>query len=312
MAAKQSSSSCLSFLKDALLLPTRNPKLFGPVFLLVAIPTLLINITNVLFIQPLSEDILFDVNKIKNTDPSSSEYARLMEEMMKEVRELLVIAIVMSVTAVVFSFIKQIVALFAASTTYSGDRYSIAELISKVIMKGHRILGPLITMAMVSALEFACVLLLGILVQQLMRQFSTGVIFLFVFQTLAVLYLNVVFGVTVAVSVADTERRGVPALRQAWRLMTQVRRKEGCVLAVVIYLLGAAPSPLYMVAIGFAKKSMAAGLALLTVYTLLSGTVQIFYFDAAMVYYYQAMETKMAMMADDFDYVKVPTGEASV
>ena len=53
-----------------------------------------------------------------------------------------------------------------------------------------------------------------------------------------------------------------------------------------------------------------AGLALLSVYALLCGLVQLFYYAAAMVYYYQAMDSKEVMAHDD--YVKIPTGEATV
>nr|TKW31532.1 hypothetical protein SEVIR_2G112000v2 [Setaria viridis] len=105
---------------------------------------------------------------------------------------------------------------------------------------------------------------------------------------------------------ADREHRGVGALRQAWRLMTRVWRKPGFVLVLVIHLVAMVPSPLYMVALG----SMAMGMALLVVYALLSGLVELFYFSAATVYYYQAMESKEVVTAHD--YVKIPTGEATV
>ncbi|XP_062225189.1 uncharacterized protein LOC133923903 [Phragmites australis] len=309
--AKASSASCLSFLKDALLLPTRNTKLFVPVFILVAVPTLLIQITNVLYIQPLTADILVHINKIKNIDPSTPEYAKLMEEIIKEARELVIISIAFQITAFVLGIAKQIVTFFAASTTYSGDRYSLPELLSKVIMKGHRLKGPLITIALVGVLEFACMALLTALIQLVMRHSAAlymALLFIFPF-FVTFLYLNVVFMVTVAVSVADTERRGMSALRQAWRLMTRVKKKEGCVLVVVINLLSLAVSPLYVVALGYTKKSMEMGLVLLSVYALMFGAVELFYFTAAMVYYNQAMESKEVMA---HDYVKIPTVEANV
>ena len=109
---------------------------------------------------------------------------------------------------------------------------------------------------------------------------------------------------------ADADRRGVSALTLAWRLMTKVWRKEGCVLVVVLHLVATILSPLYAVALGCLKKSMPMGLALLSVYALLCGLVQLFYYAAAMVYYYQAMDSKEVMAHDD--YVKIPTGEATV
>ncbi|CAN6210215.1 unnamed protein product [Urochloa humidicola] len=309
MAAK-ASSSCLSFLKDALLLPTLNAKLFVPVLLLVAIPTLLLQITNVFCIEPLTTDILLHINEMKNMDPSSPDYAKLATEILKEARKVTIIAIAVMIITFVCSFANQIVAFFATSTTYSGDRYLLPELVSKVIIKGRRLMGPLITISLVSLLNFICMLLLAALLQFAMRHMGVlYMVVLFVLPFLVFLYLNVVSIVTTAVSVADTEHRGVSALRQAWRLMTQVSRKQGCVLVVVVHLVAMVPSPLYMFALGYSKKSMPMGLALLVVYALLSGLVELFYFSAATVYYYQAMESKETTA---HDYVKIPTGEATV
>lgn len=307
--AKSSSSSCLSFLKDALLLPTQNAKLFVPVFLLVTAPLFLVQITNVFCIQPRTADMLHHLDEIKNMDTSSADYAKLMAEILKEARELVIISITLLIITFAESSAKQIIAFFATSTTYGGDRYSLPELFTKVIMKGRRLRGPLITIAMVDVLNVACMLLLAVLLQLVMRHL--GVLYmavLFVLPFLAFLYFNVVFFVAIAASVADADRRGVSALGLAWRLMTKVWRKEGCVLVVVVHLVAMALSPLYAVALGCLKKSMPMGLALLSVYALLSGLVQLFYFAAAMVYYYQAMESKEVMA---HDYVKIPTGEAT-
>ena len=123
--AKSSSSSCLSFLKDALLLPTQNAKLFVPVFLLVTAPLLLLQITNVFCIQPRTTDILHHLDEIKNMDPSSADYAEIMAEILKEARELVIISIALLIITFAESFAKQIIAFFATSTTYDGDRYSL-------------------------------------------------------------------------------------------------------------------------------------------------------------------------------------------
>lgn len=307
--AKVVSSSWVSFLKDALLLPTRNAKLFIPVVLLLAIPSFLLRIINLFCIKPLTAGILHHLNDIKNMDPSSPDYAKLMSEILKEARELVIITIALVILTFVFASSNQIIAFFAVSTTYSGDRYSLPELFSKVILKGRRLIGPLITVAMVTVLNILCMFVLVALVQLVMHHFGViYVVVLFVLPFLVFLYINVVFVVAAAVSVADTEHRGVSALRQAWQMMTRVWRKQGCVLVVVAHLVALVPSPLYMVAVGYSKKSMPLGLALLFVYALLVGLVELFNFAAAMVYYYQAMESKVVM---EHDYVKVPTSEAT-
>lgn len=202
--AKSSSSSCLSFLKDALLLPTKNAKLFVPVFLLVTAPLILLQITNVFYIQPRTADMLHHINEVKNMDPSSADYAKLMVEIMKEAKELAMFYIALLVITFAGNFAKQIIAFFATSTTYAGDRYSLPELFTKVIMKGRHLRGPLITVAMVGVLNVACALLVVALLQLAMR--LLGVLYmaiLFVLPFLAFLYLDVVFFVAVAASVAD-------------------------------------------------------------------------------------------------------------
>lgn len=79
--------------------------------------------------------------------------------------------------------------------------------------------------------------------------------------------------------------------------MTWVRRKEGFVLAQAAHLLPALLTPLY------AKKSLATGLFLQSLYALLCCAFQLFSIVAATVYYYQAMESKEGVLA--CGYVKI-------
>ncbi|CAD6336266.1 unnamed protein product [Miscanthus lutarioriparius] len=235
--AKSSSSSCLSFLKDALLLPTQNAKLFVPVFLLI-------------------------------------------------------------------------IAFFATSTTYAGDRYSLPELFTEVIMKGRRLRGPLITVAMVGVLNVACILLLVALLQLAMSHMGGA------------LHGGPLRAPVPRVPVPQHRllrrhsrvggRRGPPRRERAHAGVAadDTGVEEGRLRAGRRGPTGGDGSiPLHAVALAWLKKSMPMGLALLSVYALLSGLVQLFYYAAAMVYYYQAMESKEVMA---HDYVKIPTGEATV
>uniref|UniRef100_A0A0E0QN47 Uncharacterized protein n=1 Tax=Oryza rufipogon TaxID=4529 RepID=A0A0E0QN47_ORYRU len=295
--------------QEALVLPTQNPKLFTPVFLLIALPSFLVLSTNVLFVQPLSMDMAELAIKLQTTDPSSAEYRMILEELKHDVTQLILVVVAVELVALVLGFVNQCVGFFAASSTYSGDRYSLPELLRKA-MKGN-LKGPLITIAMVTVLRVTYMALLGVLiysVMQVQRHYLIKVlsvqVLLFVLCFLAFLYFNVVGMVSVAVSVGDTERRGIRALRQAWRLMTRVRRKEGLVLVVAICLLSIAVSPVNLVAAAY-TKNMVLGLCLLVVYALLSGAEQLFYFAAATVYYCQAMDSKGEAM--DYAYAKIPT-----
>ncbi|KAM0900560.1 hypothetical protein ACQ4PT_020564 [Festuca glaucescens] len=308
MAAK--TTSYFTFLKEALILSTRNPKLFTPVLLLFAVTAFLTSSVQVLFVQPFTDDLfshLSHVIEIKSTDLSTYEYAEHLEAIKQDA----VIVVPELIIALALGLVVQILAFFAASTTYSGDRYSVAELVREM-SKGSALKGPSITIAVVTALNLAWMGILVALVSVMMRGRPVvlsvqGLVFALAF--LAFLCFTVLAVVSVAVSVSDDECRGVRALRRAWRLMTRVRRKEGLVLVLVAHLLPAVVNPAYGVALAYAKKSTAVALCVLAVYAFLSGAQQVFYLAATTVYYYEAMEIKEAAPCG---YAKIPSAEGNV
>nr|BAJ95037.1 predicted protein [Hordeum vulgare subsp. vulgare] len=311
MAAK--ATSCFTFLKEALVLPTQNPKLFAPIFILLAAIAFLVPAVNVVFIQPLTAEMLRHLAEMQTTDPSTAEFARLLQEIRQEARELVIITVALTVVTLALVFAKQILSFSAASTTYSGDRYTLAELLRRLTKWGN-LRGPLVTVGVVTALQLTFMVLLGVYLSSVMRH--SGLLSvqgaLFVLAFLAFIYFGVVAVVGVAVSVADEGCRGVRALGRAWRLMTRVSRKEGALLAAVMVLLPTVLSPVSALALAYAKKSMAAGLCLLAVQALLSGAVELFYIAAATVYYYEAMESKGVMVLAFDGYAKIPSREANV
>ncbi|KAM3370662.1 hypothetical protein ACQJBY_018172 [Aegilops geniculata] len=299
MAAKI--TSCFTFLKEALILPTLNPKLFAPVLLFFAVTAFLDPLVHVVFVQPLGDGMASHLAEINSTDPSSAEYAKLVEKLMeteemKQVGKRMVrIAIAQFTVGPALGLVKQILALFAASTTYSGDLYSLAGLLRELVSGRISLKGPSITIAVVGALDFAGAVLAALRYQVMGGRSGwlsvQGLVSLLAH--LASLCFTVIALVGVAASVADSRKcRGVRVLRQAWRLVTRVRWKEGLVLVLVAYLGPTVVAPLHRFAFGYAKKSMAACLCLMTVYALMSGAQQLFSLAAATVYYYQAMESK--------------------
>ncbi|XP_020160860.1 uncharacterized protein [Aegilops tauschii subsp. strangulata] len=299
MAAKI--TACFTFLKEALILPTLNPKLFAPVLLFFAVTAFLDPLVHVVFVQPLGDGMASRLTEINNTDPSSAEYGKLVEkfmetEEMKQVgKRMLRITIAQFTVGPALGLVKQILALFAASTTYSGDRYSLAGLLSELVSGRISLKGPSITIAVVGALDFAGAVLAALRYHVIGGR--SGVLsvqgLVSLLAHLASLCFTVIALVGVAASVADSRKcRGVRALRQAWRLVTRVRRKEGLVLVLVAYLGPTVVAPLHRFALGYSKSSMAACLCLMAVYALLSGAQQLFSLAAATVYYYQAMENK--------------------
>ncbi|XP_020164657.1 uncharacterized protein [Aegilops tauschii subsp. strangulata] len=313
MAAK-TPSSCFAFLKEALILPTRNPKLFAPVFLLLAVATFLVRSVHVVFIQPLADDMARSIYLIemRNTGISCAECAKLEDG----ARRIMLISIAQVILMLALGFVKKALAFFAASTTYSGDRYSLAELVRKVMCKGNTLKGPAITFAVVTALGLAwtAVLVAVRTTTVMMLGRRSGVLsvqgFVFLLTLLAELCFAVVALVSVAASVVDGEPRGVRALRQAWRLMTRVRRKEGLLLVVLACLLPTVVAPVYRAALMYSRRSMAAGLCVLAGYALLFGALQLVYLAAATVLYYEAMESKEAVPCDD--YAQIPSNEGDV
>ncbi|XP_037489634.1 uncharacterized protein LOC119368498 [Triticum dicoccoides] len=293
MAAKI--TSCFVFLKEALILPTLNPKLFAPVVLLFAVTAFLDSLVDDVFFQPLVDDMGSRHIAVNNTDTlSATEYSKLTEETEPGGTKLILITFSEVIVNLAVGYVKQILALFAASTTYSGDRYSLAELLRPLVNGRISLKGPSVTIAVVGAVDFA--LAVPYALPHYVMHGRSGVLsvqgLVSHLANLGSLCFTVVALVGVAASAVDRKCRGVRALRQAWRLVTRVRRKEGLVLVLVAYLGPTVVAPLHGFALGYAKKSTAACLCLLAVCALLSGAQELFSLAAATVYYYQAMESK--------------------
>ncbi|XP_044334568.1 uncharacterized protein [Triticum aestivum] len=294
MAAKI--TSCFTFLKEALILPTLNPKLFAPVLLLFAVTAFLDSLEDVVFVQPLVDDMGSRLITVNSTDPLGAEYTKLTEETEPGGTELLLIAVSEVIVALAVGFVKKILALFAASTTYSGGRYSLAALLRELVNGRISLKGPSITIAVVDAFDFASAVLAALiptpaLMGGLSRVLSVQGLVSHLANHVSLCF-TVVALVGVAVSAVDRRCRGMRALRQAWRLVTRVRKKQGFVLVLVAYLGPTVVAPLHGFALGYAKRSTAACLCLLAVHALLSGAQELFSLAAASVYYYQAMESK--------------------
>lgn len=279
-------------------------------FLLLAVATFLVRSVHVVFIQPLADDMARSIHLIemRNTGFSCAECAKLGEG----ARKIMLISIAQVILMLALGFVKEILAFFAVSTTYSGDRHSFADLIRKVICKGSTLKGPSITFAVVSALDLAwtAVLVPVRTAAVMMLDRRSGVLsvqgLVLLLTLLAKICFAVVALVSVAASVVDGERRGVRALRQAWRLMTRVRRKEGLLLVVLAYLLPTVVAPVYRAALVYSRRSMAAALCVLAGYAFLFGALQLVYLAAATVFYYEAMESKEVVPCD---YAEIPSGE---
>lgn len=176
--------------------------------------------------------------------------------------------------------------------------------------------GPSITFVVVTGLDLAWTVVLVAMrtgTALMMRGGHSRVLsvqgLIFLLTLLAELCFAVLALASIAASVVDGERRGVRALRQAWRLMTWVKRKEGLLLVLLAYLLPTVVAPVYRAALVYSRRSMAAGLCVLAGYAFLFGALQLVYLGAATVFYYEAMESKEVVPCD---YAEIPSGEGDV
>jgi hypothetical protein len=102
MATK--TKSCFTFLREALILPTRNPKLFTPVLLLLAGTAFLGSAVQVVFVQPLTYDMTIHFLEMGNMDPSSPEYAKILEEIKQDAVKLVLIVIAQLIVTLALAF----------------------------------------------------------------------------------------------------------------------------------------------------------------------------------------------------------------
>ncbi|KAM0891415.1 hypothetical protein ACQ4PT_026423 [Festuca glaucescens] len=269
MAAKNT-TSCFSFL-------TRIPTLLAP-FLLFAVGSILQPAVRFVYSNPLTAEISRHFSEMEeHTDPSSAEYARLVEETRHDATRLLIISIALALVTLTLAFAKRVVArFFAASSTTSsspGDRFSLAELLREV-KNWHNMRGPLVTTAaVVTVVQLASMALLGgNFVTALMGDSgllsARGSLFLAAF--LAIFYL------------------GDLAL-----MIVAIRRKECSMMVLVALLLPALMIPVCAVAALYlyTEQVIGLGISLLSVYDILQGVQDMLYLSAANVYcycYYQA------------------------
>ena len=188
MAAK--TTSCFTSLKEALLLHTRNPKLFTPLLLLLlAVAAYLVPLPHVVSIQPLTDDTsrASHLVQIKNTGPFSAEYARLLNEIKYDVMKLVITNISIKLVTPALGFVRQIIAFSTASTTYFSDSYSLAELTIHKVIKGYSLKGCWIT---VTAVALLVALLSAVMRRRLGVLSVQGLVFLLAFLVFLICWNN--------------------------------------------------------------------------------------------------------------------------
>uniref|UniRef100_A0ACD5YI08 Uncharacterized protein n=1 Tax=Avena sativa TaxID=4498 RepID=A0ACD5YI08_AVESA len=316
MAASQNKApSFFNFLKEGLLLPSRNRRLFTAVFALILASTVLLVLGNDLAIRPLGDKIQLDIKAINTTEPGSPDFAKHLQEIQNDTKEVLLVGAGYLLFSVVVGSAVWIVVLFAAVSTYSDEQRAIT--FGAVLGQAKaQIKGPLLTLAFVYVLETVYVVLLVAMavpigVFMAMQYFvAFRVAWLLVLAAaVCFVYFSFLCSFSVVVAVAEPGCHGAAALGKAWRLV-KGKRRQVALYAAATGVLTAAVSPVRTLAKTCAGNSVALGLLLGFVYAVLLTLVQLFAVCTMTAFYYERREDIDSQMGAT-GYAKLSTEEAN-
>ncbi|KAM0885714.1 hypothetical protein ACQ4PT_030131 [Festuca glaucescens] len=272
--------SFFSFLREGLLLPSRNWSLFTSVCALILASTKLIELA----VHPLADETKLDFKALNTTEAGSPDFAKLLQDL------LLTGAGYNLFSFVVHSTVR-VVVLFAAAFTYPGQERTITTFGALLGQAKAQIKGPLLTLAFVYVLETlsfvpltAISSLLGLLEA---KQYLVTLLLASLLGFAAVVcleYFSFLCSFSVVVAVAEPGCYGTAALCKAWRLANGNKRQVVLYLAVT-GVLSAVVWPVHTLA--RSNNSVTLGLLLGFVYELLLALVQLFSDCAITAFYYE-------------------------
>lgn len=253
VASTAGSSSCLSFVAESLILPTRNGSLFASVFALAFAHTFVSVAVAVVFVHPIAASVLLQAELLIRNDVHV-RYAVESDGFWVPAEKLLLFYLAYLASKLA----TQVAVALAASATACGRSCSFVELVRGKAATG-RIRGALVTAALVAVLELASTALLtGCFASWWtysathsgtggMESFISGcLLLLFLLAFIAHHCLAAVFTLAIAVSTAEEGGGWGSHFRRSWRLVTaRARRKEAAVMVLVASLLPVAIYPVY-------------------------------------------------------------------
>ncbi|KAE8777591.1 hypothetical protein D1007_49561 [Hordeum vulgare] len=320
-SAQSTGPSFFNFLKEGLLLPTRNRRLFMAVYAVVFASTTLLLLGSDVVILPLANEIQLDLMALDSADPGSPDFAKLVQEVQDDTKELLLVGAGYLVLAVVVSSAVRILLLFAAVSTYSEPTATSLSLGALLGKARAQLKGPLLTLGFVYVLQIVCIVLvafMGVLLGVLMFMLRHHLIVLVVASTpllaaaiIFTVYFSFLCSLSIVVAVAEPGRHGAAALGEAWRLAKGKRRQ------IVPYLaatgaLAAVLSPVHTLARACAgDNKVALGLLLGLVYAALMALVQLFAVCAMTAFYYECKENSDNQLRAATGYAKLSSEEAT-
>ncbi|KAF6987621.1 hypothetical protein CFC21_005249 [Triticum aestivum] len=316
-STQRTGPSFFNFLKEGLLLPTRNRRLFLAVYAIIIASTALLLLGGDLAVQPLADEIQLDAKALNSTDPGSPDFAKLVQEIQDDTKALLLVGAGYLLLAVVVSSAVRIVLLFAAVSTYSGEEQHATLGLGALLGKAK---GPLITLAFVYVLEIVCTVLLafvgallGVLMVMLKQYFAVlllASILILAAATVFLVYFSFLCSFSIVVAVAEPGCHGAAALGKAWRL-AKGKRRQVVLYVAVTGALAAVLSPVHTLARTCAgDHSVALGLLLGFVYAALMALVQLFAVCTMTAFYYERKENSENQLGAT-GYAKLSTEEAT-
>ncbi|CAN6210216.1 unnamed protein product [Urochloa humidicola] len=321
MATTKNTSPSLTFfnfLKEGLLLPSDNRKLFAAVLAITVASTyLLISLGSYLTIQPQPDEIRTNtVTSARNStdDPASSpKLLHFHQEIQADTWDLSITSVVYPLVSVTIGWVIKIIIHFAAVVTYSGEMHTFASLLGKA--KAH-LKGPILTLAFFYALEMiACIAFaiamtmvatLAILtIKQDLASVSVYTVLVTIAFSFLIYYCSFLSSLSIVVAVAEPGCHSAGAVGRAWQMM-RGKLLRAVVFTVVTVVLSAALWPVHTIAKKCALSNMEAGLLLGFLYTTLMAGVKVFEVCAMTAFYY---ECKGSTEASTTEYIKVSTKE---
>ncbi|KAG9456037.1 hypothetical protein H6P81_000545 [Aristolochia fimbriata] len=216
---KRSCFSSAKILKEALVLISRNVKLFSAIALLVFIPSSLLFLVTQLAIKPQASQILAEVTESSITD---TDYSRqLLPHLIKSLVFLLSEELLIVALSWFLSVFSMTATIYASAVTYSGNNHlSLRELLASIGRPWKRAAVTYLNVTLLNigfiilyALALILVTARGSLVFTLLG--ISILVATFVFH----LFMTAVWTLSVAVSVLEEGWYGMRALKKAWDLI---------------------------------------------------------------------------------------------
>ncbi|KAJ4815851.1 transmembrane protein [Rhynchospora pubera] len=294
------SASPLSFLWQALHLPSKNPELFSIVFSIYILSHLLLYDGFLLSISPLVFKLSDLAKLLPKIDPSSPEFTELVDTIKEVAKKLLIFEMIYYIFLFVISCFLSIITYCVDSTTYRGELLTLKEVLNKV--KGY-IKGPLITHLFVALSGLVYIISFAVIVFAISRYFPSNskisswflVIPLIMFASLLLVYLSIFWSKGVAISLIEPFFYEIGAILHATELLNG--KKIQVLLLILIFVTISAIINLGNIIIMKISGSQADSWVLGFVYQILLHVMNLYTTMATTLLYYECNQT----IGDGFD-----------